>query len=317
MTATTFLDRVIFQATSAGTGDYVQSAAVTGFQTVQTAGGTNAQVYGYAAENVARTEWEVGHGTWTSATQTLARNSILFNSAGGSSATNFSSAPKVMLSILAEDLTGLNTSGWLLTNGNPGDISTTPTAASTNGNGMTLNAFAGDGDGIGLGGSANLIAGDGGLIAGGIDISGGNASAGPGGDVLITGGTGTSIGGSITIACGLGSSGQGGVLNLYGGEGDNGKGGDVGFTAGTSLTTDGGSFQITGGTGAGNGAGGDFNFITGQGAGTGRSGDFIVYASTGVGSGRSGLVFLNLPTANPHVEGALWANSKIVTVSTG
>ena len=33
------------------------------------------------------------------------------------------------------------------------------------------------------------------------------------------------------------------------------------------------------------------------------------------GAGRDGLVFLNLPTSDPGVSGALWADAGVVTVS--
>ena len=98
-----FVDRVIFTAASAGAGAFVQSAAVTGYQTMQAAGAVSANSYGYSAQSADLHQWEVGYGTWTAATSTLTRT-VLYNSSGTTSAISFSSAPQVMVTALAESL---------------------------------------------------------------------------------------------------------------------------------------------------------------------------------------------------------------------
>jgi len=269
MTVSSFVDRVIFQATATGTGDFVESSAATGYQTVELANGVNGAQYSYAAENVARTEWEVGRGIWTTATKTLTRVP-LFTSGGTTAATAFTSAPKVMLTVLGEDLSGLNTSGWLQSTGSPGDTRTQQidAPAASNENGPDLIGGAGNGDGSGAGGSVDIAGGDG-AAGGDANLTGGAGSSADGGAINITGGNGITLGGDILLTCGNATTGTGG--NLY-------------FSTGTSASS--------------------------------HAGDLIYLPGSGSG-GRNGLVLLNLPSTNPGVAGALWANSKIVTVSTG
>jgi hypothetical protein len=49
----------------------------------------------------------------------------------------------------------------------------------------------------------------------------------------------------------------------------------------------------------------------------GNGGDIFFIPGAGDGAGRNGLVFLNLPTVDPEVAGALWADSLVVKVSAG
>lgn len=119
---------------------------------------------------------------------------------------------------------------------------------------------------------------------------------------------GTGAGGTIALSGGDGVTGfAGGRASIFGG-GGNGVGGP----------------QSTGGevdafAGAANGTGGRVELLGGQpGTGTGMpGGDVRVTTFGGDGAGRHGLVFLNLPTSDPAVAGALWADSGIVTVSAG
>lgn len=103
MAGSNFVDVAKFTAVSAGTGSFVVSAAVQGYQTPATAGATGGSQYSYRAENSDLTQWEVGQGTYTSSNVTITRTPI-FNSAGGSSAINFTLAPTVGLVALSEDM---------------------------------------------------------------------------------------------------------------------------------------------------------------------------------------------------------------------
>lgn len=96
-----FVDVCRFTAVSSGTGDFVVSAAVTGYQTPASAGAVNGAIYRYRAESADLSEWEVGYGAYTSGTTTLARTTVLFSSTG--SKINFSAAPQVAIVFLAED----------------------------------------------------------------------------------------------------------------------------------------------------------------------------------------------------------------------
>ena len=91
-----------FTAVSAGTGSFVVSAAVTGYQTPASAGATNATVYSYRAENASLTEWEIGTGTYTTGTVTLTRTPSA--SSNGGAAVNFTVPPQVAITALAADL---------------------------------------------------------------------------------------------------------------------------------------------------------------------------------------------------------------------
>lgn len=91
-----------FTAVSAGTGSFVVSAAVQGYQTPASAGATTATVYSYRAENASLTEWEIGTGTYTTGTVTLTRTPSA--STNGGAAVNFTLPPQVALTALAADL---------------------------------------------------------------------------------------------------------------------------------------------------------------------------------------------------------------------
>ena len=103
-----FLDRCIFRSQGAGLADFIVAAAVTGYMTPAQANVVNAATYHYAAQTVDSigniVQWEVGAGAFNTATSTLARTSVLFNSAGNTSKINFSSVPNVMITYLAEDV---------------------------------------------------------------------------------------------------------------------------------------------------------------------------------------------------------------------
>lgn len=62
-------------------------------------------------------------------------------------------------------------------------------------------------------------------------------------------------------------------------------------------------------------AGGDLVILGGGAAGAGIGGDLVFTPGAGDGIARNGLVFLNLPTSDPGVSGALWNNAGTVKVS--
>jgi hypothetical protein len=73
-------DRVKETTTTAGTGTVTLLGASTGFQSFAVIGNSNTTYYTIAAQT--GTEWEVGIGTYTSSGTTLARTTVLSNSAG-------------------------------------------------------------------------------------------------------------------------------------------------------------------------------------------------------------------------------------------
>ena len=115
MSATGFLDACGFFPTAGGTGDFVVSAAVTGYQTPASAGVTNGAVYSYRAQSTDLSQWEVGFGAYTSGTTTLARTTVMASSTG--SKVNFTAPPSVYVTALSADLlnASLFTSGTVPT----------------------------------------------------------------------------------------------------------------------------------------------------------------------------------------------------------
>lgn len=101
-----------FTAVSSGTGDFVVSSAVTGYQTPASAAAVDGAQYHYRAESADLTQWEVGTGNYTAGSTTLARTTVLFNSSGTTSKINFSAAPQVAIVALKEDFAGLPTKYW-------------------------------------------------------------------------------------------------------------------------------------------------------------------------------------------------------------
>ncbi len=99
-----FVDVCRWRAASSGTGDFVVSSAISGYQTPASAHAVNGAIYKYRAESDDLSQWEVGYGAYTSGTTTLARTTILFNSSGGTSAINFTAAPQVAFVACAEDV---------------------------------------------------------------------------------------------------------------------------------------------------------------------------------------------------------------------
>ena len=102
MSATGFLDACGFNPASGGTGDFVVSAAVTGYQTPAGAGAVNGAVYSYRAQSSDLSQWEIGYGAYATGTTTLARTTVTASSTG--SKVNFSAPPSVYVTALTADL---------------------------------------------------------------------------------------------------------------------------------------------------------------------------------------------------------------------
>lgn len=126
-----FLDVVRFTAVSSGTGDFVVSALVTGYQTPATAGAVTGAIYRYRAENAALTEWEVGYGAYTVGSVTLARTTVLFNSLGTTAKISFTAPPQVGIVALSEDLIFISPPQGRLTLATGTPVMTTTQSAKT------------------------------------------------------------------------------------------------------------------------------------------------------------------------------------------
>ncbi len=104
MTAGSYLDACGFIPASTGTGDFVVSTVVTGYQTPASAGAINAVVYSYRAESSDRTQWEIGYGAYTVASTTLARTTVTANNLGTTAKISFSAAPNVFITAATADI---------------------------------------------------------------------------------------------------------------------------------------------------------------------------------------------------------------------
>ncbi len=111
-----WLDNCKFTAVSAGTVDFVYSAAVTGYQGPAAAAAVNTANYSYFAISQDLTQWELGQSlSYNSGTTTFPRSTVLYNSAGtglkqggsGSNKINFTLAPNVAIIATAEDVSNL------------------------------------------------------------------------------------------------------------------------------------------------------------------------------------------------------------------
>lgn len=103
MAAASFFDRVKVSVTGTpGTGSITLAGAASGFRTFAGAGVPNGAVVSYVIED--GTNWEVGHGTYTSSGTSLSRDTVLGSSAGGTTKISATSGALVYISALAADL---------------------------------------------------------------------------------------------------------------------------------------------------------------------------------------------------------------------
>ena len=114
-------DRVQETGTANTTVSFTLSGAVTGFQAFTVVGDGNTTYY---AATDASGNWEVGIGTYTLSTTTLARTTILSSSNAGSAVTSFSGAVNVFVtypsSYAAWSSNNPGTSGYVLTSNGTG-----------------------------------------------------------------------------------------------------------------------------------------------------------------------------------------------------
>lgn len=88
-------DRVQVSATPVSTTSFTLGSAVVGYQTLATAGVANNDTVYYAATD--STNWEVGIGTYVSATPSLTRTTILSSSNGGAAVSTFDASVNVWI----------------------------------------------------------------------------------------------------------------------------------------------------------------------------------------------------------------------------
>jgi len=103
---------VRFLPVAGTTVDFVYLSAITGYRSPTSSPAlTDGATYRYRAESSDLSEWENGEGTWTTATSTLARTTIIHSSTG--SKVNFTVAPNVAIVALADQF--INPAGDTMT----------------------------------------------------------------------------------------------------------------------------------------------------------------------------------------------------------
>jgi len=125
-------DRVLETCTSPGTGSCTLLGATTGFRTFSAGvGNGNTCYYTIADQNGGN--WEVGLGTYTSSSNSLARTTVLSSSNSGSLVNFNSGTQNVFVTYPAEKAVYLDASGNVTLAGNltAGSINTTPIGNST------------------------------------------------------------------------------------------------------------------------------------------------------------------------------------------
>lgn len=100
--AASLFDGVMFTATSSGTGDFVVASAVAGYMVPPAIADT--KLVRYRAQSADLSQWETGYGVYTHGTLTLARTTVVYNSAGTTAKIAFSAAPNVGLTFLKDDI---------------------------------------------------------------------------------------------------------------------------------------------------------------------------------------------------------------------
>lgn len=99
--AVNFLNGTLFRANSGGTGAFVPASAITGYRNFSTAlGAVVSDTYRYRAESDDLSQWEIGYGVWNGTNLTRV---VTQNSAGNTSAINFTIAPRVGITELDLD----------------------------------------------------------------------------------------------------------------------------------------------------------------------------------------------------------------------
>lgn len=98
-----FLNAVFFRASAGGTSAFADGTAEPGYRNLAGASAVNGAIYGYRALSDDESEWEVGLGTYNSGSGVLERAAVAAGT-NGTSAVDFTAAPRVMLTPLASEL---------------------------------------------------------------------------------------------------------------------------------------------------------------------------------------------------------------------
>lgn len=157
-------------------------------------------------------------------------------------------------------------------------------------------------------------------------VTGGAGGAGEGGQARLVGGAGAD-GGNAEVTGGASTgSGDGGDVRIKGGRSVSGVAGQAIMTGadGGATSGDGGEVLVAGGSAQADGKGGSVTIQGGDAYkdGTDRNGGDIIFTmgSRDGGTARHGLWFPNIPTTNPAVAGAAWADpaaSFVIKISQG
>lgn len=108
-----FLNNCRFIPTAGGTTDWVYASTVGGCQSPALAGAVDGRKYKFLAISSDLTQWEIAEGTYTAASGTFARTTVLYNSSGSGLASgqsgagtkiSFTVAPNVAIVGVKEDL---------------------------------------------------------------------------------------------------------------------------------------------------------------------------------------------------------------------
>ncbi|WP_441237490.1 hypothetical protein [Bradyrhizobium sp. 930_D9_N1_4] len=108
-----FLNNCRFIPASGGTTDWVFASTVGGCQSPTLAGAVDGRKYKFLAISTDLTQWEIAEGSYTAASGTFARTTVLYNSSGSGAASgqsgagakiNFTVAPNVAIVGVKEDL---------------------------------------------------------------------------------------------------------------------------------------------------------------------------------------------------------------------
>src|ERR1700754_1642377 len=87
-----FLNNCRFIPTTGGTTDWVYASTVGGCQSPSFAGAVDGRKYKFLAISSDLTQWEIAEGTYTIASGTFARSTVLYNSSGSGAASGQSGA---------------------------------------------------------------------------------------------------------------------------------------------------------------------------------------------------------------------------------
>jgi hypothetical protein len=175
------------------------------------------------------------------------------------------------------------------------------------------------------GNSTGGTAVEGGTTAGAssLTLQNGTASGTPGITTLAGAGSANGQGGQLALvaADGTGSGHDGGTLSLNAGQSAAGEtGGEVDIIGGygDNGNSTPAELEIQGGVGSGNGGSVVATLGDAESGSNGNGGNFMIHPGAKDGTGRIGLVVISaIPTADPHVAGALWSSSGIIHISAG